>query len=295
VRRATPIHGRVRAKTPKLLAVDLDGTLLDPNGQPHVRDVRAIRAALAAGVPVSIVTGRLYSGTRAIAELLGLQGAVACADGSHVVWARDHSTLLHHGVRGHQARRMRAAFSRAGVPTFVFARDAIGHDLAGAPFVDYVATWSRDVRVAADVFAHELWDADDGVTAVVALGTEQEIRSIVDELARELPGAVVAAAFPMRRGAHTGRWGLIARHAAGTKGSGVRFVARHAGVAPEETVCVGDWLNDIPMFEAAGRSFVMGQAPDEVKAHATDVLPVTHEEGGGVALAIQIAFGIETP
>jgi hydroxymethylpyrimidine pyrophosphatase-like HAD family hydrolase len=49
------------------------------------------------------------------------------------------------------------------------------------------------------------------------------------------------------------------------------------------------------MFEVAGRSFVMGQAPDEVKAKATDVLPVTHEQGGGVALAIRAAFGIETP
>jgi Cof subfamily protein (haloacid dehalogenase superfamily) len=281
--------------TPKLLAVDLDGTLLDPQGRPHPRDVRAIRAAVAAGVPVSIVTGRLYSGTRAVVELLGLRGAVACADGSHVVRAHDHATLIHHGVRGEEARRMRGAFARAGVATFVFARDAIGHDHAGAPFVDYVETWSRDVRVAADVFAHELWDAEEGVTAVVALGTEAEMTSVVAELRRELPAVVMAVAFPMRRGAHTGRWAMIVRHAAGTKGTAIRWIARHEGVTPEETVCVGDWINDIPMFEAAGRSFVMGQAPDEVKAKATDVLPVTHEEGGGVSFAVRAAFGIETP
>jgi hydroxymethylpyrimidine pyrophosphatase-like HAD family hydrolase len=46
------------------------------------------------------------------------------------------------------------------------------------------------------------------------------------------------------------------------------------------------------MFEVAGRSFAMGQAPDEVKAKATDVLPHTVEEGGGVASAIELAFGI---
>jgi len=82
---------------PHLLAVDLDGTLLDPNGRPHERDVRAVRAALAEGVSVSIVTGRLYSGTRASAAALGLRGAVGCADGSHVVQTRDHLTLVHHG------------------------------------------------------------------------------------------------------------------------------------------------------------------------------------------------------
>ena len=59
-------------------------------------------------------------------------------------------------------------------------------------------------------------------------------------------------------------------------------------------MCVGDWINDIPMFEVAGRSFAMGQAPDEVKSRATDVLTETSETGGGVASAIDQAFGIRT-
>jgi HAD superfamily hydrolase (TIGR01484 family) len=277
---------------PKLLAVDLDGTLLDPSGRPHAEDVRAIRAALAAGVRVTIVTGRLYSGSRATVETLGLESAVACADGSHLVLARDHSTLLHVGVCGQNARTLRGAFARTTVATFVFARDAIGHDSAGAPFLEYVATWSRDVRVAADVYAHELWEAEQGVTAVVALGDEEEVRAVVATLERELAGTVLAAAFPMRRGAHTGQWATIVRAAGATKGTAIRWIATQEEVALEETVCVGDWINDVPMFEAAGRSFVMGQAPDEVKAKATDVLPVTSEEGGGVALAVREAFGI---
>jgi Cof subfamily protein (haloacid dehalogenase superfamily) len=280
---------------PELLAVDLDGTLLDPAGHPHARDVRAIRAALAAGVRVSLVTGRLYSGTRAFVEILGLTGAIGCADGSHVVHARDHSTLLHLGVRGDHARRLRGTFARAGVATFVFARDAIGHDLSGAPFVDYVATWSRDVRPTASVYEHELWEAEEGVTAVVALGTEDEMRGVAADLERQLPGILVAAVFPMRRGAHPGRWAMIVRAAGGTKGTAIRWIARHEGVPLEQTVCVGDWINDVPMFEAAGRSFAMGQAPDEVKAKATDVMTVTSEEGGGVALAVEKAFGIQVP
>ena len=52
--------------------------------------------------------------------------------------------------------------------------------------------------------------------------------------------------------------------------------------------------NDIPMFEVAGRSFAMGQAPDEVKSRATDVVAETAETGGGVAAAIERAFGIRT-
>ncbi len=277
---------------PKLLAVDLDGTLLDTQGIPHDRDARAIRAAIEAGVRVTIVTGRLYSGTRAFVETLGLRGAVACADGSHLVHARDHATLLHHGMQGEAAARLRDAVARAKLATFVFARDAIGHDAMGAPFVEYVATWSRDIRVAHDAYGHELWKSEDGVTAVVALGTREQVSSAVEDLARDLPGAVLVAMFPVRRGLHVGTWAMVVRAAGTTKGTAIRWIADHEKVTLEETVCVGDWINDVPMFEVAGRSFAMGQAPDEVKAKASDVLPHTVEAGGGVAYALELAFGV---
>ena len=87
-------------------------------------------------------------------------------------------------------------------------------------------------------------------------------------------------------------WAIMVRASGGTKGTAVRWIAEHVGVTLEDTVCVGDWVNDVPMFEVAGRSFAMGQAPDEVKAKATDVLVETVQEGGGVATAIAQAFGI---
>jgi Cof subfamily protein (haloacid dehalogenase superfamily) len=275
-----------------LLAVDLDGTLLDSSGEPHVRDVAAIRAAMAAGVRVTIVTGRLYSGTRAYVQQLALQGAIGCADGSHLVRGSDDTTLLHAAVRGKPAATLRDTFARHAPATFVFARDAIGHDPEGAPYVDYVATWSRDIRVTPDVFGHELWSHIDGVTAVVAVGSQAQIEAVVGDLQRDLPGHVLAAAFPMRRGAHVGSWAMIVRAAGSTKGTAVRWIAEHEGVALKDTVCVGDWINDVPMFEVAGRSFAMGQAPDEVKRKASDALGHTSEEGGGVAEAIERAFGI---
>jgi Cof subfamily protein (haloacid dehalogenase superfamily) len=279
--------------TPKrLLAIDLDGTLLDTSGKPHARDVRAVRAALAEGVSVSIVTGRLYSGSREAAQILGLEGAVGCADGSHVVRARDHATLFHLGVAGAEARAVRGALARADAATFVFARDAIGHDASGVPYVSYVSTWSNDVRAATDVFAHDLWDAEEGVTAVVALGDQERLSVAARELEREFGGALAVVLFPLSRGPHAGLWAVMVRASGGTKGTAVRWIAEQAGIALEDTVCVGDWVNDLPMFEVAGRSFAMGQAPDAVKSKATDVLVETVHEGGGVATAIAEAFGI---
>ncbi|MDP9002449.1 MAG: HAD hydrolase family protein, partial [Myxococcota bacterium] len=195
--------------TPKLLAVDLDGTLLDVRGQPHARDLRALRAVIAAGVRVSIITGRLYSGTRPMAELLGLRWPVGCVDGSHLVDARLHVTLMHLGVRGSEAGLLREALGRARLTTFVFAQDAIGYDLTGAPFVEYVRTWSKDLRLWPDVFEHPLWACGEGVTAVVALGTPERIDRAVSEIESGLSSAAVVARFPIRREAYAGLWAII--------------------------------------------------------------------------------------
>src|SRR5258708_31329535 len=98
--------------------------------------------------------------------------------------------------------------------------------------------------------------------------------------------------FPVRRGIHAnkGTWALIVRAAGGTKGTAIRWIAEREGVSIEGTGCVGDWLNHVPMFEAAGQSFPMGQAPDAVQSRATHLLPETVSAGGGLARAVSGAL-----
>jgi hypothetical protein len=243
-----------------------------------------------AGVHVSILTGRLYSGTRAAAEALGLTGPVGCADGSHIVRASDHRTLVHHGLLGADALAVRDAVARNGPAAFVFARDTIVHDLRGEAFLPYVQTWSLDIQSTPSVETHEFWSSEDGITAVVAVGTAEQIHGTGDEIERSLGTQAQVATFPVRRLSDT--WGLIARAAGGTKGSALAYVAGQHGCTLEETVCVGDWLNDVSMFGVAGRSYAMGQAPDEVKRAASAVLVETSERGGGIARVIEEVFEV---
>jgi Cof subfamily protein (haloacid dehalogenase superfamily) len=279
-----------RRLPPSLLAVDLDGTLLDARGQPHARDVRALRAASKAGVRVSILTGRLYSGTRATAEALNLEGPVGCVDGSHLVDTSTHKTLFHHGIVGEDAKVLRDSMAKSGPATFLFARDAVVHDAAGDAFLSYVSTWSTDLRRAVRVVEHELWEAEDGITAVVAVGTAAQIEDAVESIRGALPLVAQVSMFPIR--SSKGSWGMIVRAAGGTKGTALSWLAEHHRIPLKNTVCVGDWLNDVTMFSVAGRSFAMGQAPDEVKRAATDVLDETHEVGGGIARVVESVFGL---
>lgn len=273
----------------KLLALDLDGTLLNHAGVANDSDVAAVRKLRARGIKVTILTGRLYSGARESAELLGIDGPVGCADGSHIVNVKNDRTLLHHGIRGRSAERLRLSLERNDLVAFLFAEDAIVHDERGADYLPYVRTWSTDLRYAHRVTEHALWDSDHGMTAVVALGKEASVGRTVADIQRDTTDSMQVAMFPFRR--ETEHWGMVARAAGGTKGTALEWVSAHYGISVSETVCVGDWLNDLPMMSTAGRSFAMGQAPAEVKAAATDVLDRTIDAGGAIAEAIERAFG----
>ena len=275
--------------SPKLLAVDLDGTLLARDGVPHEADVKALRAAREAGVIVTILTGRLIAGTRGAARALGLDGPLGCADGAHIVHAGSNQTLFHRTIAGPAALSLQRQFARAGASTFLFLSDTVVHDDAGAVHLPYVSGWSEQLEQVTSVYEHPAWQREaSGVTAVVSVGTESQIRGIADSIRAELPEHAQVLSFQMR----DGPWGLIARSIGVSKGTALRFIAEHSNVAMADTVAVGDWLNDLAMFEVAGRSYAMAQAPDEVKRAVTSVLPESFITGGGIARVVREVFGI---
>jgi len=279
------VPGPRRVLSFRLLAVDLDGTLLDHAGAVHDADREAIAKLAANGVPTTIITGRLYSGTRRIAAQVGADGAVGCVDGSHLVEAASGKELLHGGLDGDVATRIREVLGRHDAAAFVFANDQIVYDEPGLPYLPYLRTWSVDHVQAERVTEHSHWSLTQGITALVCVGKEAAILGLEQALRGALGDAVYAIAFPVHRLEERKTWGMVVRAAGYSKGTALQWLARHYGVSPEEVVAVGDWFNDVPMFEAAGRSFVMAQAPERVKKAATDRLEASASTGGGVAEA----------
>jgi HAD superfamily hydrolase (TIGR01484 family) len=279
-----------RAASYGLLAIDLDGTLLDQYGVPHAVDVKAIKNLQALGVPVTIITGRLFFGTQKIAEALGITGPVGCADGSHILHAEEGTTLFHHGVEGPSADLVKEVLETRALTTFVFAQNTIHHDARGQALVPFIELWSTDVRSCERVY--ELI-GNGATTSIVAVGEEALIRSATQEIGATSNPPLFTAMFPLKHKALPvkDQWGLIVRAAGPTKATALSWLAEHHGVPMAGTVVVGDWHNDLPMLTAAGRSFAMGQAPALVKEAATDVLEETSATGGGIARAIELTFG----
>jgi hydroxymethylpyrimidine pyrophosphatase-like HAD family hydrolase len=263
----------------RLLAVDLDGTLVDRSGKVHPRDREAIERLARRGIPTTILTGRLFSGTRHIAAQIGVEGPIGCVEGCHLVDASSGLDLHHQGLAGNEARVLRNLLAEHRPVSFLFADDRIVYDERGASCLGYVQTWSKVSVETADVLEHGCWKSKRGLTAIVALGAEPTIAGLGSGIGSKLPGLVHVASFPLGL---SGLWGTILRATGHSKATALAWVARHHGMDASNVLAVGDWYNDVPMFEVAGRSFAMAQAPDEVKKAATDCLEANMETGGGV-------------
>jgi Cof subfamily protein (haloacid dehalogenase superfamily) len=272
----------------KLLATDLDGTLLDRNGVIHERDRRAIAELRRRGVPVTIVTGRMYSSTRDVARSLLLDGPIGCLDGSAIVAVREDRHLVSRALAGEAGRLLRVALAGDSPAVFILGHDQIFHDARSAQYAPYVRGWTSRITHVDDVTAAPHWETEAGVAGVIAVGTKEEIDALVSGLA---PAAALVAPvmFPVSHETLPGHWAMMARAAGATKGSALQWIAAHHRIDVSEVVAVGDWLNDVSMFRVAGRSFAMAHAIEEVKAAATEHLRADVTTGGGIAEAAERA------
>ena len=279
----------VKQRSPKLLATDLDGTLLDSSGAIHGADRRAIAELMRRGVAVTIVTGRMYAGTRDIARSLGLAGPICCVDGSAIVGVKGDRDLVSHPIAHEVSAPLRSAIATSRTAAFVLGRNEIVHDTHGTPFVPYLKAWSPHVTEVDDISASPHWTGAASLVGLIAVGSQEEIEGLARGIAGAAGDRVESVAFPVRRDEFRGRWAMVTRAAGATKGSGLQWIASHHGVDVSEVIAVGDWLNDVSMLRLAGRSFAMAHAPEEVKAAATDQLRADVTTGGGIAEAAERA------
>jgi len=229
----------------------------------------------------------MYSGTRHVAEQLGLRSAVACVDGCHVVEAQTHQSLLSAPLPALARAALHTILSETNLAVFAFSGDAIIYDRRGHLFVEYLTTWSTQMNRVADVFAPTSWEQFEELTALVIIGSQANTGAVVAKLQATCNELVQLAQFPLLRGHLANNWVVLIRCAGVNKGTAVTWMAERIGVPLSDVIAVGDWLNDIPMFGVAGRSFVMGQSPPEVKAAATHELKATVHTGGGIAEAAE--------
>ncbi len=274
----------------RLLALDVDGTLLDSAGvlRPAVR--RAVRAAADAGCAVAIATGRRYHAACEIADALGLDAPLILHNGAVVQRARSGEVLAESPLAVDVAHAVAEVMAASGAQVVAFPPPRLGDVvLAGPPDLDgeLAALYLADCGLR--VHRRPVDALFDGVgpLTMVAMDSESRLDDVAAALRHRTDCRITRNTFPL--------WGrrfhvLDVLAPETSKAAALAALAARLGVPIAEIVAIGDHFNDVEMLEAAGLGIAMGNAPAEVQARADRVTGTCDEEGVAQALAT-LAFG----
>jgi Cof subfamily protein (haloacid dehalogenase superfamily) len=255
----------------RLVASDLDGTLLRPDETVSDRTRAALAAARDAGITVVLVSGRPPRSLGPIAERIGVGGIAICANGA-VVWDLDSGRMVDHSPMAAELATRLVHDLREAVPGALFAVE-LEHGFGRE------AGWSDGV-VAASPDALEA-DALELITGPVTKLLVRH-RSLpfaeVAERAREAAGDDAVVTWAGLR--------VVEISAAGvTKAYALERLCRRLGIDAGEVVAVGDMPNDLPMLAWAGTGVAVANASPEVLEAADEVTAANVEDG--VALLLE--------
>jgi Cof subfamily protein (haloacid dehalogenase superfamily) len=260
-----------RLPRPRLIALDLDGTLLPESRELTARSRAALRAMEGLGTTISLATGKFLHLAGRYGDDLGLQTPVVALDGARV--GGGGGDVIESGIPRETAEEILERYADPSWDGFMDdgADGLVARSISPAlPRV--LALWAERTEHVADLRGHLRGDP-----ALVALyGPRAEMLAISNEIASRYP--------QVRSSLHESLWlrttRLTMQPAGTSKGTGVRHLLDLLGLEPEECMVFGDWHNDLHMFEVGGVNVAMSNAVDEVKAAARIVLDRSCEEDG---------------
>ncbi len=268
----------------RLIASDLDGTLVDSDLVLRPRTIAAVHASNALGVEMAIATGRMAKSARPFAETLGLTGPIIAYQGA-----------LIRAMWGHDERLGRLLFHRP--LTAAAAREALAwsteHGLSA--HVNHLETF---VLPASDPRADD-YSAFLGARAQLVPDLDSWIRRPVTKILAVADAPLPTRILPDARTHFAGRAEVTVSHpefleflAPGvSKGRAVIWLARRLGIPLEQTMAIGDQFNDLEMIEAVGHGVAMPSAPPEVRAVARYLAPPVVEEGAAQVIEALVLPG----
>ncbi len=250
---------------PRLVATDLDGTVVRSDGTISARTTAAIARLEELGVPFVMVTGRPPRWMAPVAEATGHRGLAVCANGALLYDLHTERVVRSHLLDADAAAQVVTAL-REQVPGVSFAAedaDAVfGHEPS------YQVRWKTDGMKVGPV------------EQLYARGVAKLLVRHEGMTGDELLAAARAALGGLAETTHSSADGLLEISAAGiSKASGLAAYAEERGVDAAQVVAFGDMPNDLPMLAWAGHAVAVANAHPDVLAAADEVTASNDDDG----------------
>lgn len=259
----------------KLIAVDLDETLLNKKKQVSERNANALRRATESGIKIVVATGRVFTGTERIYDALALGGVIMCCGGAQI-YSEDKALLYQGGLSSEQAK----AVMDFAQENSCYYQLYVGNDYWYKErthntelYQSFCGAWGQEVP---DIYERAPECAK--ALLISEIDSIPELKKRAAEKFSELNALISYPTFLEFYNKNT------------TKGTGLEFIAKHYGIKQEEIIAFGDSELDIPMLKYAGVGVAVQNSLPSVLDIADHITLASYEDG--VAEYIERYLGV---
>ena len=265
----------------RLIATDLDGTLLNLNGEVSKANAEALKQAEDMGIPVVLASGRSYGSVRPFAQEIGLSSPIISANGGRVDLSEPGNTILSLPIAPALSRQVFELCYKSGLFFEIYSGDSIylgNYEGRPAHISETTVKLVHGVKRSWVCDLQRMRDEAVGYAEKFVVFSPNDLdglNALRKQLAA-LPGLNVNSSWTDNI--------EILREDAG-KGTCLKFLAERMGVDRDEIMAFGDNLNDKDMLEFAGWPVFMDNGLESLRHLARIVAP--HHDQSGVGQVVQ--------
>ena len=252
----------------KLIAVDLDDTLLDSQRRISQRTIEAIRQVRKKGIHVTFATGRMFCSARPFAQQLNIDLPLITYQGALIKNVLSEEVLLHRTIPLDLAQQVITYLQQNNYHINLYIDD----DLFVSESNPTGERYARNCRVDLNVVGDLLKFMDVSPTKILAIDSAERIAKLQRQLEKIYSTDVLHLCTSKPEF-------LEISNPEATKGHALAMLAKLFNVQREEVMAIGDSFNDIEMLEYAGMAVVMDNAHDDIKGLADYVAPSNDQDG----------------
>lgn len=265
----------MRIFRPRLIAVDIDGTILNSFSELSVRTENALRSAISLGITVVAATGRMYPSALPVIRKIGITSPCIFYNGAIVRDPVSGDTLHERSVGKELTAEILSFYKSEGWYVQVYSNDR----LYVADSCDLRSRFYENISKIAPVpLGEKFWNITFDSTKLLGIALEEDdFRVMAEKTAVHFSGRIYTATS----------WGAFVEmtHPDVNKAKGLSIVAKQLGIDKEEVLAIGDGANDKEMIEWAGLGVAMGNAPSDVKSAADEI--TVDNDSNGAAIIIE--------
>lgn len=252
----------------RMIALDLDGTVLDPEGRIRPRTAEALQVSRARGLEVTLVTGRHHSVTRPYYEELRLAGPAICCNGTYVYDFSAGRVVSGEPFDPADARRVVASCRQHGVDLLMYLDDVMLYEVP-TPHLRKLGAWIDGLSTRPKPELRQVTAVETVLDAAPNVWKFVVTHPDAGRLAAWYAEAETVPAYGVEYSWHDR---IDVMPAGRSKGGRLLSWAAERRIDPQDIVAFGDNFNDLGMLTGVGLGIAMGNAPDGVKAQVKEVI-----------------------